>query len=324
MKKISNDRYNNEDVDSLGATVSVIMNCLNGEKFLRQAIDSVFAQTYDDWKIIFWEDLASNDNSGKIAQSYGSKLRYFKADVSLPLYGARNLALKEAKGKYIAFLDCDDMWLPDKLKIQVKAFEENKNVGLIHTNVEILEQNGFKRVLHRKIQPSGKVFKELLRDYRINLQSAMISRATLNSLNYWFDRSMLYSGDADLFLRIAHDWDVLYLPQILAQYREHGSSLSATRIEKIIDENEKIIINLSERYDDFMNQYKHEISKLRLKAALSVIIAKWKYSRRAEARKYIVKYCSKSLFLLMLFPLTFLPFKFIHFVKYRVINLFIK
>ena len=59
-------------------TVSVIMNCLNCEKYLRDAIDSVFAQTYDDWEIIFWEDKASKDKSENIAKSYGYKLRYFR------------------------------------------------------------------------------------------------------------------------------------------------------------------------------------------------------------------------------------------------------
>lgn len=298
-------------------TVSVIMNCLNGEKYLKEALDSIFAQTYEDWEIIFWEDRASIDNSGKIAQSYGSKLRYFKAEASLPLYGARNLALEKTRGKYIAFLDCDDMWLPNKLELQVKAFEENETVELIHANVEILEQNGFKRVLHKRIQPSGNVFKELLRDYRINLQSAMISRDALNSLDYWFDESMLYSGDADLFLRIAHDWDILYIHKILARYREHGSSLSATRIEEIVNENEKILVNLSERCEGFMNNYKYEISKFRLKAILSVAMSKWKYTGGVEARKVIGKKLSSSWLLGLLYILSFLPYKIVNDIKNR-------
>lgn len=297
--------------------VSVIINCLNGEKYLKEALNSIFAQTYDDWEIIFWEDKASTDNSGKIAQGYGSKLRYVKANESLPLYGARNLALKKTRGKYIAFLDCDDMWLPNKLELQVKAFEENKNVGLIHTNVEILEPNGNKRIKHKVIQPSGKVFKELLKDYHINLQSVMISRIVLNNLDYWFDESMLYSGDADLFLRIAYDWDILYMPQILAQYREHGASLSATRIEKIVAENEKILINLSKRNNVFMNNYKSEISRFRFRAQLSVVVAKWKYASGVEARKVIGKKLSSSWLLGMLYILSFLPYKIVNDIKNR-------
>ena len=252
-----------------------------------------------------------------IAKSYGSKLRYFKADVSLPLYGARNLALEKIRGKYITFLDCDDMWLSNKLELQVKALEENKNVGLIHTNVEILELNGNKRIKHKVIQPICKVFRELLKNYHINLQSVMIPRIVLNNLDYWFDESMLYSGDADLFLRIAYDWDILYMPQILAQYREHGTSLSATRIEKIVAENEKALINLSKRSNDFMNNYKLEISRFRFRAQLSVVVAKWKYISGVEARKAIGKKLSSSWLLGLLYILSFLPYKIVNDIKTR-------
>ncbi len=96
---LSRDNQSKELFDSSTPTVSVIMNCLNCAKYLREAIDSVFAQTYEDWEIIFWEDNASNDDSERIARSYGNKLRYFRSDVSLPLYGSRNLAVQEARGK---------------------------------------------------------------------------------------------------------------------------------------------------------------------------------------------------------------------------------
>ena len=125
-------------------TVSVIMNCLNCSKYLREAIDSVYAQTYKNWEIIFWDN-ASTDNSAEIAKSYDEKLRYFRGEKTVPLYAARNLALKQAKGKYIAFLDCDDYWLPQKLERQVEIFESDKNIGLVYSNVEILERSGFRR-----------------------------------------------------------------------------------------------------------------------------------------------------------------------------------
>ena len=82
--------------------VSIIMNCLNGEEYLRQALDSVFGQTYDDWEIIFWDN-ASTDKSAAIASSYGERVRYFKSSVTHPLGKARNLAIKEAMGDFIAF-----------------------------------------------------------------------------------------------------------------------------------------------------------------------------------------------------------------------------
>src|SRR3990167_8655863 len=111
--------------------VSVLMNCLNCSLYLEEAIDSVYAQTYKDWEIIFWDN-ASTDSSAEIAQRYDEKLRYFRADISLPLYGSRNLALQKARGKYIAILDCDDLWLPNKLEKQIPLFERDGKVGLVY------------------------------------------------------------------------------------------------------------------------------------------------------------------------------------------------
>ena len=88
-------------------SVSIIMNCFNGEEFLVEAIDSVFNQTYTDWEIIFFDN-ASTDGSREIAKSYGSKLKYFRINKTVPLGEARNKAITNASGKYLAFLDCDE------------------------------------------------------------------------------------------------------------------------------------------------------------------------------------------------------------------------
>ena len=90
-------------------TVSILMNCLNGEPYLREAIESVFAQTYQDWEIIFWDD-ASTDESAKIAKSYGKKVHYFRGLGGMPLGYSRNCALEKVRGHRVAILDCDDQW----------------------------------------------------------------------------------------------------------------------------------------------------------------------------------------------------------------------
>ena len=94
--------------------VSVIMNCHNGERFLREAIDSVYAQTYSNWEIIFWDNV-STDDSSSIAQSYDNRLRYYLSEGFTSLGMARELAVQKSNGEYVAFLDCDDLWLPEKL-----------------------------------------------------------------------------------------------------------------------------------------------------------------------------------------------------------------
>ena len=94
--------------------ISVIINCYNGEKFLKKSIESVINQTYSNWEIIFWDNL-SNDNSKKIVNHYTDKrIKYFGAKNFTKLYEARNLAIEKASGEYIAFLDVDDWWTNNK------------------------------------------------------------------------------------------------------------------------------------------------------------------------------------------------------------------
>ena len=107
------------------------MNCHNGEKFLAEAINSVLNQTYKNWELIFWNN-SSSDQSEKIFKSFKDKrLRYFYTKKKVSLYISRNAAIKKTKGNFVAFLDVDDTWLPNKLKLQLEKFKDKK-VGLVY------------------------------------------------------------------------------------------------------------------------------------------------------------------------------------------------
>jgi len=105
--------------------ISIVINCLNGEEYLREAIDSIYDQTYTNWEIIFWDN-ASTDKSAAIAKSYGKKLRYFLSGSIDTLYNARNKAVVGARGEYLAFLDCDDWWYDDFLLERKIFFDDEK------------------------------------------------------------------------------------------------------------------------------------------------------------------------------------------------------
>ena len=110
---------------------SIIMNCHNGEKFLAEAVQSVLNQTYKNWELIFWNN-SSTDKSEKIFKSFKDRrLRYFYTHKKVSLYESRNAACEKAKGNFIAFLDVDDVWFSNKLKLQIKKFN-NKKVGLVY------------------------------------------------------------------------------------------------------------------------------------------------------------------------------------------------
>ena len=99
--------------------VSIIMNCHNGQIFLEESLKSIFSQSYENWELIFWDN-KSNDKSKKILNNFKDKrIKYFYSNEFNTLYKSRNLAVKKATGKFITFLDTDDIWNKKKLEKQI-------------------------------------------------------------------------------------------------------------------------------------------------------------------------------------------------------------
>ena len=105
--------------------VSIIVNCFNGEKYLRDALQSVLKQTYKNWELIFWDN-KSFDNSKKVFLEFlDDRFKYFISEKHTTLYEARNNAIKQSKGEVIALLDVDDWWIDNRrLEKQVDFFKD--------------------------------------------------------------------------------------------------------------------------------------------------------------------------------------------------------
>ncbi len=320
MMSASTDNLFKEACESTVPTVSVIMNCLNCERYLREAIDSVFAQTYEDWEIIFWEDKASRDKSENIARSYGDKLRYFRSDVSLPLYGSRNLAVQEARGKYIAILDCDDIWLPTKLEEQIPLLEQDEDVGLVYSDCYSFNEKGKeKRSFKSKKPHRGNVFSELLIENFINTQTIVIRRKAFESLDIFFDGRLIMAGDYDAYLRISYKWKVDYVDKPLARYRVHKSSKSWKDGRALITvELDLIIDNLNKSVSGFEEKYKEEVRLLRRRRDIQLSLLDWENGNKEKARKRIYTYIHDSMSYQILYLLTYLSFRYTYYPCYKL------
>ena len=113
--------------------VSIIVNCFNGEKYLKKTLSSILEQTYQNWEVIFWDN-QSSDNSKKIFYEFQDKrFKYFYSERHTSLYEARNGAINNSSGEIIAFLDTDDWWHKEKLDKQIKFFKDSK-IGLVYSN----------------------------------------------------------------------------------------------------------------------------------------------------------------------------------------------
>ena len=106
---------------TINPLVSVIVNCHNGEKFLKKCIKSILSQTYKKIEIIFWDNLSTDNSKAIIKSFHDNKIKYFKSKKFTSLYSARNSAIKKAKGEFIGFLDTDDWWSPSKIQKQISG-----------------------------------------------------------------------------------------------------------------------------------------------------------------------------------------------------------
>ena len=212
------------------------MNCYNGEEYLREAVTSVIKQTYENWEIIFWDNL-STDKSAEIFKSFkDSRLKYYCASLHTDiLYEAKNYALKKANGDFIAFLDVDDWWFSDKLETQIPLFKDLK-VGLVYGNFINFLVKKNKKKIYRKNLPKGNIINELLNEYLIGSNTYVIRRKTLESLKYLFDDRFHIIGDFDINLRIATKWKVDCVQKPIAVHRLHGKNESLLKKDKEIEE----------------------------------------------------------------------------------------
>ena len=287
--------------------VNVIMNCHNSSEFLKEAIDSVYSQTFNDWEIIFWDN-GSTDSSASIAQNYDERLRYFYNHTTLPLGEARNKAIAEARGEFIAFLDCDDLWLPAKLEKQLSVFQTNDDIALVYTNT-IKFQNDYETV-DFKIKsppPTGYIFKHFLKRDFVTLSSAMCRRKHLLSLKYVFNPIFQIAEDWELWLRLCYYYPAGYVPEPLTKWRINPNSLTHKKFSLYADETRMIIEMLKNFDQDIPSVYKQELEALDKIAIYRQGLGCWFSGDPRQARQIFRPYFTSNLKFFLAYFASFLP-----------------
>ncbi|MGH9426666.1 MAG: glycosyltransferase, partial [Terriglobia bacterium] len=250
------------------------------------------AQTYQNWEIILWDN-ASMDSSGAIAKSYeDTRLRYCRCDVNTPLGAARNAALAEARGEFVAFLDTDDIWFPAKLSEQVAYFESRPEIDFVYTNLIHIGAGSKAKLFGRTRsflvpQPTGRVFKRFLKRYPINLLTVMIRHSALKEMGGCFDSTLQVTEDLDLFMRFVHDRPVGYLHRVLAAYRLHSGQDSMTKIGLYASEAEYILNKLQRCFPESKESCKSEYEYFGAKISYYHARAALRQGDRAKARQLL-------------------------------------
>lgn len=287
--------------------VSILMNCYNGEAYLKEAIDSVYAQTYKNWEIIFWNN-CSTDRSLEIAQSYDSKIKIYNGTTNVLLYEARALAMEKVSGEFIAILDTDDLWLPQRLEKQVALFVD-PSVGMTFSDVIFFNQQyDISRLYEKRKYYEGKCFRELLGNYFISLATITLRKSALDTLDEIFDPRFQMIGDADLVRRLSLSWNLKCVPEVLARVRIHDMSLTSRHQDKFASEALLLLDKYEKMIPNFYQEYAHEIYSTKVESAINLFKHDWRNGRGGQSRKHLTTYLNKPK-PIAYYMLSFLPYK---------------
>jgi glycosyltransferase involved in cell wall biosynthesis len=202
--------------------VSVIIPCFNGEAFLKEAIESVLAQSYPRVEIIVVDD-GSTDHSGEIAQSYA--VRYIH-QANRGLTASRNLGIQESRGSYLVFLDADDRLMPKAIEAGLRVLVHRPECALTVGDHLFVSEDGSYLANSRKTFPRARHYEALLKSNLFEMISSILFRRSIFDQVGGFDPDLRVAEDYDLYLRIARDHPICFHPALVAEYRIHESNTS--------------------------------------------------------------------------------------------------
>jgi glycosyltransferase involved in cell wall biosynthesis len=263
--------------------VSVIVPVYNVERYIVQTIRSVLAQTYSDFELIIVDD-ESPDRSLELCREFSDPRIRIIRQKNRGLAGARNTGIRYAQGDYIALLDSDDLWLPEKLEKHVAHLERSPQMGVSFSRSAFIDERSQPLGVYQMPRLTGITAPYLLCRNPIGNGSApVIRREVFEAIRYWdhrygekeafyFDDSFRQSEDIECWIRIVlqTDWQIEGLPEALTLYRVNAESLSANVLKQL-------------------ESWEQVVAKTRTYAP--EVVAKWESNARAYQLRYLSRRC---------------------------------
>ncbi len=227
-------------------SVSVVIATYNRANFLRQTVESVLSQSFRDFELIVVDD-GSTDDTRRLIDSCGSTIRYYYQENRGPA-AARNLGVRQARARWLAFQDSDDLSTPDHLQVLHEYVDAHPECAMVFANGVYLGGREHSRETiiparkSRRLAADGVRLNDLFEKSIARLQAALISKAAYGAAG-GMNESLRVCHDLDLFLRLGAKFPVAYLDRVVFRYRKHEGNI--TRDEEVrLTENIKVIENL--------------------------------------------------------------------------------
>ena len=210
--------------------VSVIIPTLNRERYIRQCIESALSQDYPNLEVIV-VDNGSTDNTPEILASFGNRIKYLKEEKK-GVSAARNKGLRAARGKFVAFLDSDDFYLPEKISLSVKKMLEDRSVSLIYTDYILVDSEGrpIKTVNTNYSQPEELLWTFIKNLFNVVPSITLIHQKCLEKTGYFDETLLNCHEDNDLWFRMMKaGYRFGHIPKPLTAYRWHAGNISRSK-----------------------------------------------------------------------------------------------
>jgi glycosyltransferase involved in cell wall biosynthesis len=260
-----------------------------------------------DWELVIIND-GSSDSTQSIIKEYmdqGYPIAYHYQE-NKGLGYSRNVALSLSRGDYIAFIDHDDMWVPEKLARQVVALDTWPGIDLSYSNFFVLNDHG-QSVCLKKRQPEGSIFGDLLRHYHMAVMTVVVRRKALSDLGILFNSDYHLSEEFELFMRLLYRSQASYIHEPLAYYRIHREMGSLKFIDEWPIEMERIILTLKRLSPTVEDEYKKEFEYLNAKIGYYYARAAMSRGDCKGARKHLRPHLYTDYQFFLLYVLSFLP-----------------
>jgi glycosyltransferase involved in cell wall biosynthesis len=261
--------------------VSVIIHTYNNEKFIAETVESVLNQTYKDYEIIVVDD-GSVDSTRDALLPYMQEIRYhYKENGGIA--NAKNAGIRLSKTDFIAFLDHDDLWVPDKLKLQMEYFNKNPQVGLVYAKYNTFRDGKELRTKSEKGY-SGWVFKELLSKSFIQTSTVIVKKECLDAVGP-YDESLSLGDEYDMFLRISKKFQCGFVDKGLTRYRIHDTN--ASNDDFLFDkENLGVYKKIYSNFTDLDGIEKKILKKRIARYSMKVAKELYRQGQLEESKKY--------------------------------------
>lgn len=204
--------------------VSVVIPAYNAQAYLGSALDSVFAQTFRDFEVVVVDD-GSTDGTPRVAAAYGDTLQYFR-QANAGVACARNRGIEASGARYIAFLDADDTWLPEKLERQLSHLARSPQHQACYSAHAVVAEDMRPLRLSRSRRSASLLEDLILRGNVIGSVCTVLCERSLFDEVGGFDTALSQCADWDMWIRLATRTDFLYLDEALATYRQHAFNMS--------------------------------------------------------------------------------------------------